>query len=288
MVVADSPFNGYRNLLLPLACEDELVRATICVASLDLLAQKQPHLQRKAELGLQRILNQLRKRTSARNDLVDLSAWAAVILLLTAETITGGANLPYLFKILQHLEAANTSHGKMSVMHTFLAEQTRMMTLFAQPLLDETSGALALQQRSDLSMDFISNVAIFLPELSKELEIYSAAINIACSLYITRASKNPPHSDTIPDVERLKSLCQPVSPSTPGHHTLVWVYFIAAAESSTLEHRQFFSDRLRQVYSCTGFHNIPIALDALQTIWRMQGARRWTSLLLEIMPVFII
>ena len=288
MVVVDSNFNGYRNLLIPLACEDELVRAAVCVASLDFMAQQRPEMQRRAELGFQSILGQLRQRTSARSSLVDLSAWAAIIILLTGETITGGTNLPYLFKILQHLAAANTEDGCTSVMHAFLAEQTRMMTLFAQPLLEEGSGALALRQRSEMSFDFISNVAIFLPELSQELELYSAAIHSACNIYITRATLNPPHSETVADVDRLKALCESVQPSTPGHHTLVWVYFIAAAESSTLEHRQFFTMRLQEVYSRTRFHNIPTALVALQEVWKMQSMRRWTAVLSETMPVFII
>lgn len=288
MVVVDSDFNGYRNLLLPLAATDELVRAAVCVASLDFLAYQQPEMRRRAELGFQSILSQLRFRTSAQTDLVDLSAWATIIILLTAETITGGTNFPSLFKLLRHLAVANTADSRTSVMHAFLNEQTRMMEFFAQPLLHEEPSTLWSAARSEASLDFISNVAVFRPDLSEELETYKAAIQSACNIYITRATLNPLHRDTVRDLDKLQNLCELVQPSTPGHHALVWVYFIAAAESSTFLHRQFFTTRLQEVYLRTRFHNIPTALDALHEIWKVQGERRWTESLPEALPVFII
>ena len=288
MVVVDSDFNGYRSLLLPLATADETVRAAVCVASMNYLSQQNPAIARHADLGLQQVLSQLRRRTSSPTDLVDLSAWATVIILLTAETITGGSNFPILFKILQHLATANMENGRTSVLHTFLAEQTRMMSLFAQPLLQEQPGTLWQDCRTQSTMDFISNIAILRPDLSTELEIYKSAIRIACDLYITRATLNPSHSLTVPELDSLKAMCELVQPNTPGHHTLVWTYFIAAAESSTFEHRQFFTTRLQEVHSRTRFLNIPAALNALHEIWKIQAERRWTEVLPSVMPVFII
>lgn len=288
MVPVDSDFNGYRSLLLPLATTDNLVRAAVCVASLDYHSHQSPAIKRRAELGLQYILSQLRQRTSAHMDLADVSAWATIIVLLTAETITGGSNFPSLFKILQHLAAANTANGRSSVLHAFLAEQTRMMTLFAQPLLEEEPSTLWDNSRSQASMDFITNVAIFRPDLSKELEVYKAAIRTVCDIYVTRAALNPSHTETTAQLDQLKAICERVHSNTPGHHTLVWVYFIAAAESSTLEHRQFFTTRLQEVYTRTRFNNIPTALKTLHEIWKMQNERRWTELLPDVMPVFII
>ncbi|KAH0843379.1 hypothetical protein AYO21_09937 [Fonsecaea monophora] len=288
MVVLDGKFNGYRDLILPLAFEDHLVRSAVCVVAMQHLAYQQPGLQSRAEAGFQSIISELRLRTSTQADLLDISAWTTIIILLTGETITGGTNLPYLFKILQHLAAANTKDGRNSVMHSFLMEQTRMMTLFAQPLLGESSGTLTLSTRPAAYFEFISNAAIFHPMLAPQIGLYKSAIHMACNIYLKRVTSGPPHSETVADLARLKGLCERIQPTTPGHHTLVWVYFIAAAESSTLEHRDFFTMRLQEVFSRTRFHNIPTALAALQEFWKVQSERRWTEILPEVMPVFII
>lgn len=288
MVVLDGEFNGYRNLILPLAYEDSLVKAAVSVVSMYHLAPQRPEMQAHAEAGFQAIIQHLRQRTSLKHNLLDISAWTTIIVLLTGETITGGTNLPYLFKILQHLADANTSSGQESVMHSFLKEQTHMMTLFAQPLLGESAGTMTLRARPDTYFDFISNAAIFFPRLAPQIDLYKAAIRRACNLYLTRVIHGPPHSETVGELESLKALCGRIHPSMPGHHTLVWVYFVAAAESSTLAHRDFFTMRLREVFSMTRFHNIPIALKALQELWKVQAERRWTEILPQVMPVFII
>lgn len=290
MVVLDGKFNGYRDLILPMAYEDDLVKAAVSVVSMYHLAAQRPQLQHHADTGLQTIIQNLRHRAdpvSSNANLLDLSAWTTIIVLLTGETVTGGSNLPILFRLLQHLATANTSVGQDSAMHSFLKEQTRMMTLFAQPLLGEVSGASTLSAH-DKYFDFISNAAIFFPSLAPQIALYKAAIRSACNIYLTRVTKAPPHSETTAALEELKDLCLNIQPGQPGHHTLVWAYFIAAAESSTFEHRNFFTLRLQEVYSRTKFHNIPTALAALQELWKVQAERRWTEILPEVMPVFII
>ena len=290
MVVLDGKFNGYRDLILPMAYEDDLVKAAVSVVSMYHLAAQRPELQHRADAGLQSIIRNLRHRadpSSSNANLLDLSAWTTIIVLLTGETVTGGNNLPILFRLLQHLAAANTRDGQDSAMHAFLKEQTRMMTLFAQPLLGEVSGASTLSAH-DKYFDFISNAAIFFPGLAPQIALYKTAIRSACRIYLTRVTKAPPHSETVPILEELKDLCLNIQPGQPGHHALVWAYFIAAAESSTFEHRNFFTLRLQEVYSWTRFHNIPTALAALQELWKIQGERRWTEVLAEVMPVFII
>ena len=288
MVVLDGKFNGYRDLILPLACEDDLVKGAVSVVSMYHLAPERPEMQFHADSGLQSIIRKLLERTSQLENALDLSAWATIIVLLVGETITGGSNLPFLFRILQHLSEANTKLGQESVMHSFLQEQTRMMTLFAQPLLGETAGTTTLRTPLEVYFDFISNAAIFHPGLAPQIGLYKTAIRQACSIYLRRVTQNPPPSESSVNLEALKVLCERIHPNTPGHHTLVWVYFVAAAESVTLAHREFFTMRLQEVFSRTRFHNIPTALAALQKLWKVQAERRWTEVLPEIMPVFII
>lgn len=289
MVVLDGRFNGYRDLILPLACEDSLVGKAVSVVSMYHLASRRPEMQVQADAGFQAVIAQLRERTSWRPNLLDISAWTTIVVLLTGETITGGTNFPSLFKMLQHLAEADSKSGHDSVMHSFLREQTRMMTLFAQPLLGETAGIMTLgRHQPDTYFDFISNAAVFFPQLSSQIDMYKSAIRRACNLYLARVTRGSPHSETVADLEVLKTLCERIHPSNPGHHTLVWVYFVAAAESSTLGHRQFFTLRLQEVFSRTRFNNIPAALMALDELWRVQHERRWTEMLPEVLPVFII
>lgn len=288
MVVLDGKFNGYRDLILPLACEDKLVKRAVSVVSMYHMAPEKPEMQFQADVGLQLIIRQLLQRTTQLENALDLSAWTTIVVLLVGETITGGSNLPFLFKILLHLSAANSISGQESVMHSFLREQTRMMTLFAQPLLGETAGTMTLTTPLEAYFDFISNAAIFHPGLATQIGIFKTAICQACNIYLRRATQNPEPSESSADLDALKELCEGIHPNTPGHHTLVWVYFVAAAESVSLAHRDFFTVRLQEVYSRTRFHNIPTALKALQKLWKVQSGRRWTEVLPEIMPVFII
>ncbi|KAK5045059.1 hypothetical protein LTR84_010207 [Exophiala bonariae] len=288
MVVLDGKFNGYRNLILPLAYEDELVKGAVSVVSMYHLAPERPEMQFHADVGLQLIIRQLLQRTSQSEKALDLSAWTTIVVLLVGETITGGSNLPLLFKILQHLSTANSNSGQESVMHSFLHEQTRMMTLFAQPLLGESAGTTTLRTPLEAYFDFISNAAIFHPGLATQIGVFKSAICQACNIYLRRATQNPEQSESSAALDTLKELCEGIHPNTPGHHTLVWVYFVAAAESVSLGHRDFFTMRLQEVYSRTRFHNIPTALSALQKLWKVQSERRWTEVLPEIMPVFII
>jgi hypothetical protein len=287
MVIVDSVVNGYRSLILPLAFEEPMVKEAVCVASLYHLASRQPENQRRADIGLQNVLAQLRNRASLKDSLLDVPAWSTLIILLTAETVSGGTNLHQLFRLLLHLATANATTNQTSVMHSFLAEQTRMMTFLARPLLGEAGEETASSQVEG-GLDFISNQAIFQPALADELSIYMAAFSLAASLYATRASQNPRHEDTVVRVDELKGVCEQIYPSSPGRHALVWVYFIGAAESSVLRHRQFFTTQLQSVFEMTHFNNIPAALQALQEIWKIQRHQRWTEILPRIMPIFII
>ncbi|KIW10020.1 hypothetical protein PV08_11796 [Exophiala spinifera] len=292
MVVFDGKFNGYRDLILPMAVEDDLVKQAVSVVSMYHLARQRGGSEAPADARLQEIIRRLRERTDTFS-LSDVSAWATIVVLLTGETVTGGTNLPYLFRLLQHLTDANgasaAGHGGQgsSAIHSFLKEQTLMMTLFAQPLLGEGMGTSTLSA-VDNYLGFISNAAIFFPALVPRINALIAIIRRACEIYLTRATVGPPHAATVGALERLRLLCLQIPVHQPGHHALVWAYFVAAAESSTHEHRSFFTQRLTQIHSQTRFHNIPAALTTLQMLWRCQGERRWTEVVAANKPVFII
>jgi hypothetical protein len=129
MVVFDGRFNGYRDILLPLACEDDLVKAAIMVTSMYHLSGYQPALRKQADASYNAVIQRLRLdalQSPDRSTALSTSAWAVVLILLTAETVSGGTNLPYLFKMLRCLASANESTNQGSVLRSFLEEQTNM------------------------------------------------------------------------------------------------------------------------------------------------------------------
>ena len=89
-------------------------------------------------------------------------------------------------------------------------------------------------------------------------------------------------------LDRLRTLVTPITKDTTGAHTLVWAYFIAAAESRTSAHRSFFSHRLGELYDIAKFGNIPVALATLEKIWALDPLRRWTREANLIVPVLVI
>lgn len=90
-------------------------------------------------------------------------------------------------------------------------------------------------------------------------------------------------------LDLLRTLVLPITKTTPGAHTLVWVYFIAAAESRTHADRIFFTQRLSELYDIGKFGNIPVAVATLNQIWALDSSRqRWTRASDIIVPVLVI
>lgn len=119
------------------------------------------------------------------------------------------------------------------------------------------------------------------------LNIIKAAICDACEIYRRRVESCLSYEESLDLVERLKQKVLPISHETVGAHALVWPYFIAAAESSIQEHRNFFSDRLKALYQYTQFHSIPAGLKSLDVIWRRQGSRKWTEIIINESPILV-
>lgn len=172
------------------------------------------------------------------------------------------------------------------------------MTLFAKPLLGETPNSSFAADQPDQYLDFLSNMLIFHPTHSRTISIIESAIRQAYDIYfyVSSSSSTPASTDSTTDafipiaLEALRKTCLQLQPDTPGHHTLVWVYFIAAAESRDPSQRDFFVDRLISIFERTRFNNIPIALATLENIWAQQSDSRWrwTKVLPKAMPLFII
>ena len=72
-----------------------------------------------------------------------------------------------------------------------------------------------------------------------------------------------------------------------GAHALVWVCFIAGAETSDQQQREFFVARMNETYERTRFRNIPAAVESLQRIWMRKSGQKWTSCLPELTQVLV-
>lgn len=126
MVVLDIS-NGYREILLPLACEDELLQRAVGVVSAQHLALQQPSYRQIADQGRAAIISRLRRDSleGSPDRVFNLSTWATLIVLLVGETITGSSEYSHLLQSLLCL-THNIAQIGPSAARRFLIQQTHM------------------------------------------------------------------------------------------------------------------------------------------------------------------
>lgn len=129
MVVLDYRSNGYRSVLLPLACQSDMVNQAVSVVSAFHLSQEQPELRMEAETRQQKILTTLRQSSSVakQSSLFSITSWATILTLLVGDTMTGSSNYIKLLDLLSHLSQACAQDETLSAdTKKFIAEQTQM------------------------------------------------------------------------------------------------------------------------------------------------------------------
>nr|RBQ92552.1 hypothetical protein FVER53263_00222 [Fusarium verticillioides] len=292
MVVLDSfSFsNGYRDIILPLAQQDENLAQAVSVVSAFHLGQMDPRLQRIAEAGHQAIVQKLRRDSLqlSPEQLFNPYILATILVLLVGETITGADNYTYLLEMLNCLTQYPDWISMLPPsLKDFFFQQIKMFQLFGVPLANESKG-LQVLTGPEAYLDFMAY-----PELPPQSEHFTnmetirSAIFDACSIYRRRAESSLSDHESIHLVEQLRLKVLNLDSTTKGAHALVWTYFIAAAESILPKHREFFAGRLADLYSVTNFGSIPVAVKALGTIWSMHGTRRWTEIVSSETPILI-
>ena len=118
--------------------------------------------------------------------------------------------------------------------------------------------------------------------------IIKEAFKIVHTLTVQQNNALLPDTVVNTTLDLLRKLVAPIAKTMSVAHTLVWVYFIAAAESRTGSDRVFFSQRLSELYDIGRFGNIPVALATLDRIWTLDLRRRWTRETGMIAPVLVI
>jgi hypothetical protein len=162
-----------------------------------------------------------------------------------------------------------------------------MFEFLGNPFLGETRGINALRS-SPSSLDYYFDWIDY--DLPPESEHNAVLLNLrmaivkASHIYLGRTASNRDQWELL---ESLKQLVGRIGPDQPGSHALVWVCFICAADSTDPEHRQFFVDRMEQIFHQTKFNNITAALDSLPRIWRQTEAGSWTKNLALTAPALV-
>lgn len=129
MVVFDNDSNGYRDVLLPLAYQDDLVQRAVSVVAAFHLSSKRPDLLPIAESGRSAIIQKLRADAFAgeSSKVFSMPTWATIILLLVGETVTGSRDFIHLYPMLTNLLSHdNLLDAGTSSARRFLLQQSRM------------------------------------------------------------------------------------------------------------------------------------------------------------------
>ncbi|KAJ5683487.1 hypothetical protein N7462_006652 [Penicillium macrosclerotiorum] len=286
MVVFDNMSNGYRNILLPLACEDKLLREAIVVVATQHIALSDPSHQRFAEESRAAIISHLCQESlqMSTDRVFTLSNWATLIVLLVGETITGSAEYSHLLQTMICL-SQNIDGMTPSAERLFLTKQTQMFKFLGQPLLGERQGVNALCLPLEQFLDWTYCELPVDSEHTELLYLYRTAFIKASHIYLGRVASD---QDQWKSLEDLKSLISRISPDQVGSHSLVWVCFIAAADSTDPYHRKFFFDWMSRIFIKTKFQNVFSGMQALPAIWSYKGPGRWTNHLNELAPSLII
>lgn len=128
MVVLDTNMNGYREVILPMAMEDEVLRRAVGVVAAQHLSRERPEMRDAAEAGRAAIISRLRNDSlSATPDQVfNISTWATLIVLLVGETVTGSADFGFLVHMLLCLSSSSSMEDQSTTVKRFLRTQTAM------------------------------------------------------------------------------------------------------------------------------------------------------------------
>ena len=177
----------------------------------------------------------------------------------------------------------------MYTVHFHFLQQRQSLTsarfqFLGQPLLGEHQGIHALRLPLDRYLDWTFYDQPLESKHNHVLHLSRLAFIKASQIYLGRATTNQNQWQLL---ESIKQLVAQVDPNEVGSHALVWVCFIAAADSTDAEHRRFFTDRMNCVFAKTKFRNILAAVELLPAIWAQQGSGRWTEELIRLSPSLI-
>lgn len=129
MVVLDSISNGYRDIIIPIACQDECLGRAVSVVASFHLAEKIPEMRQAAEADYHAIIEKLRHDSMQlqSGQVFNPFTLATILVLLVGETITGADNYGYLLEMLACLiQSPGTIEALPPVLKEFFWQQVKM------------------------------------------------------------------------------------------------------------------------------------------------------------------
>ncbi|KAL9471006.1 hypothetical protein ACSS6W_008947 [Trichoderma asperelloides] len=287
MVVLDSKNNGYRNLILPFAVQDKLVRqAVMSIAGLQ-FARTCPEMHPAAELSRAQVIKQLMQSSisSAPEQVFNISSWMTVLVLLIGELALGGDHYSYLLRMMCSIK----DHGVVDPnpeLVRFLTLETNMISYLARPFVDDSSDVENMESEKSLQSLLVESQG---PKYNNaEQEILNIVTEAAQVCYeICKDCNFPQRREKNSNLQHLKRLVSQVLPCTAGGNSMVWVYFIGAADSDSFEDQSFFIGCLIDIYNYTGWENIARGISMLEQIWQRPPGRSWRYILPQLSTAFV-
>ena len=128
MVAVDTDFNGYRTVVLPLACHHIEVRRAVCIVSALHLGDKMANLSDRARSSRVAMIHRLKRLADQEDwdEILSLPHQVVILLLLVGEMITGGDDFSFLIKMLLSLNVSTRPRGSNSDVYSFLVRQAQM------------------------------------------------------------------------------------------------------------------------------------------------------------------
>ncbi|RMZ75986.1 hypothetical protein DV738_g5174, partial [Chaetothyriales sp. CBS 135597] len=271
MLIIDGQHNGYRNLILPLALNDQLVQQAVSsIAGLHMWRNR-PDVCYQADASRAQVIHKLKEASMVpqANKVFTLSTWMTLLVLLLGELALGGDHYIYLLRMMRSMRAHGIHDTSPEIMQ-FLHRQTDMLTLLAQPFLEDLD--IAQISNNEATLENLLYESLENASSGSDQSTVNAVIDAArCCLEMFRDRVLFGEGRDTSKLEHVKQLVSHIHPCVAGGTSLVWIYFIAAAASTTTQDRIFFSGRLLDIYKVTGFANIPAGLSMLENLWKRQS-----------------
>ncbi|KAF3062642.1 hypothetical protein CFAM422_010533 [Trichoderma lentiforme] len=291
LVSMDGLSNGYRTMILPLACTNDLVRSATLAASANHLRYQRPKLSPLASRLQSTAIEKLSvfSRDVTASGATRSAVLAAIILLLVTDMMNGGQQFYLLLNMAKSWIEAKKNDGSPTesswpVIDQFLLNQLEILQLYAEPLLKEQYAILAQHDSQTISDDHTFKDRII--SIFKSIE---EAIKQACNIYSYHILHDAPPANIEETLDNLKITADGIPAYAPGENALAWVYFIAAAESSAPAKRTFFSKKLMGIFERGTFTNTTTAFVMLHHIWNCREmGDNWTKTLKQTPSVLVL
>lgn len=283
MVVFDSISNGYRDIILPLAVQDDVVKRAVCVVAAHHLGGRSTEASQAALAGQVAIISKLLQDSFQHqvSSSLKISTWISTLVLLVGENITGGQDFIHLVKMLAYFrEQQCFQDSRMtSSVHDFLLQQTRMFEFLGCLLTDQHQALGILERDIEVYLSFLTYSLPPEHDLYTNAKSIKEAFVIACRIYQLRSSQLLSDKQSSNLVARLLQTVKQVEIDGPGSHALVWVCLVAAAEADSQTDRDYFTARLHVIFNRTGFRTVLAGLRMLERVWASKSTERWVDLI---------